>query len=637
MRRVLLLLGLAAVSTPCYGVTIMKNVGHSDCYVVISDGRIVVIDAGPASSAEGLVSLLKSEYLHYDRIVITHVHSDHAGGLVTAERYARQKGSKLSADMLVSNHGEHDIDVVVRESNVRSLVTALRGRPVVAMSDQALAKLAFADENMAIEAIALNKSRQPRSENASGLVLKVTEIRDGQRRATLFLGDIGKSEQFRLFSRPDVKEIFRDVHAVTLPHHGRSTTLHRDFFKNINRLAGPEVILLHSDRKPLDRRLAAKATQAGFAVRSTASAPGQDVLVNMFDNDKTFHVVEPGTTDLAQIVAREKGNLIRGSRLRIEEVRDAVSKFCNRPAANPLSANTVISWPSDTWILNEVAMRREEFSRETDRLIAQLQSTDPRVSRDALSKLEARRPKLSRTQTEAVDRILRAAFDRETDRLIAQLQLTDPQLSVKAETMLQERRPRLSPAQKEKVDRVIQEKFNHETEHLISRLESSTVEEASAAAEALKARRPRLSPAQIERVDNLALAVTAQQRAANEIAAGLQGNWYVERNPNVSTARLFLYKSEGELESSTGPRYVIEEGIDGIWDVRETGPIDSIGVSTPGGRVVRMKRPAGTTVVDRRICEYCGKTAYGWCTMRRKYVCGSHRYFTQGGTRWVCP
>jgi beta-lactamase superfamily II metal-dependent hydrolase len=566
----------------------MKNVGHGDCYVVISDGRIVVIDVGPTSSADGLVAFLKGGYFHYDRIVITHVHSDHASGLMTAGEYARQKGSVLSAGMFVSNHGEHDVDVVIRESKLRALLASLRSQPVVAMDDQALAKLAFADENMAIEGFTLNKSKQSKSENASGLVLKVTEIRDGQRRATLFLGDIGKSEQARLFSRPDARDIFRDVGAVTLPHHGRSTTLHRDFFDCINALGERRITLLHSDRKPLNRRVATKAAEAGFTVKSTADAAGGDVLVNLFGSEKTFHVVESGTTDLAEIVAREEGNLTRSGRLRTDEVLDAVSRFCNRPPTDPLSANTVISWPSDAWILKEVAKERDEFNRETERLISQLQSTDARASAEAEKMLDGRRPRLSQAQRDNVDKITQEAFDRETERLILQLQ-------------------------------------------------SLAVEESTAAERALAARRARLSQVQIERIDGLVHDATARRHMENEILEGLRSGWYTERNPNINNSRLFLYGSKAEQERSTGLRYVVEEGSDRIWEVHEVGPIDSIGISTPGRSVVRMKRPSETTVVDRRVCEYCGKTAYGLCTMRHKYVCESHRYFTQGTTRWRCP
>jgi beta-lactamase superfamily II metal-dependent hydrolase len=207
----------------------MKNVGHGDCFVVLSDGRVVVIDAGPKGSSNGLVSTLRSGLLHYDRIVITHVHSDHAGGLLTAEQYARQTGSHLSTDLLVSNHGVHDLGLILNEERLPPLLRAMKGR-VFALSDEGLATLK--DPNLEMTIIRL-PSPSGGSENRAGLAIKVTEIRDGERRAVLFLGDLEQPQQEQLFQQENAAEIFADVRAVTLPHHGRSTTLSPTFFADV--------------------------------------------------------------------------------------------------------------------------------------------------------------------------------------------------------------------------------------------------------------------------------------------------------------------------------------------------------------------------------------------------------------------
>ena len=51
-----------------WAVTVMKAVGHGDCYVIISDGRAVVADAGPGNATD-FVLFLTSGDLHYDRIM----------------------------------------------------------------------------------------------------------------------------------------------------------------------------------------------------------------------------------------------------------------------------------------------------------------------------------------------------------------------------------------------------------------------------------------------------------------------------------------------------------------------------------------------------------------------------------------
>ena len=284
LQGLFLLMVLLLIPAQCFPVTIMKNVGHGDCFVVISDGRVVLVDVGPASSVNGLVSLLKQDYSRYDRIVITHVHSDHVGGLVTAEQYVKQEGSAMSADKLVSNRGEHDLNLVIRDSNVKAFLAQLRNeRPVVGLTNEALDALKLNDENIEVKGYRLQKTGDGGTENQSGLVLKVTEIRDGIKRATLFLGDIEQKQQAELFNHPDTKEIFQDVYAVTLPHHGRSTTLANNFFQEIKRLAGKDAVVLHSDRTVLQSQVANMATNNGVRIISTAEKKNlkSDVYVNL--------------------------------------------------------------------------------------------------------------------------------------------------------------------------------------------------------------------------------------------------------------------------------------------------------------------------------------------------------------------
>ena len=51
----------------------------------------------------------------------------------------------------------------------------------------------------------------------------------------------------------------------------------------------------------------------------------------------------------------------------------------------------------------------------------------------------------------------------------------------------------------------------------------------------------------------------------------------------------------------------------------------------------KLENLYGNCIRANHFCEYCGEPAVGWCHMRNKYVCETHRFFTQGGTRWRCP
>lgn len=411
-----------ATATECSAVTIMKNVGHGDCYIVVSDGRTVVVDLGPAGTAEGLVALLRTGQFHFDRIVVTHVHADHVGGLITAAQYASLQGNALTTDRLVSNHGTHDLNVIMREPQLRHLLASMRETPVVGLTDPALRELAFSDENIAVEAFALDEPRASRPENPSSLVVKVTEIRDGKRRAVLFLGDIEKSQQDRLFADPRAKDIFRDVGAITLPHHGRAATLHRRFLDRVRKFAGPDVVLLHSDRDPLDPSIAKKAAKQRLRVESTASH-GSDVAVNLFGSEKIHHVVDGSTRTLTQIV-REGGSMQLAGDLELDEVVNAVAKFTDRPRDEALAAGTTISWPTDAWIRTTVNAQR---AAETDRLLGEL-ALRRGTQFDELRQTIAARPSISdvqqqklRVATEVETNRREQEYRDETERLITQL------------------------------------------------------------------------------------------------------------------------------------------------------------------------------------------------------------------------
>lgn len=407
LSGLILLLALFLTPSICFPITIMKNVGHGDCYVVISDGRVILIDLGPPSSVNGLISLLKNDYTHYDRIVITHVHSDHVGGLITAEQYAKQEGAALSTDKIISNRGEHDLHLLIRDSTLSQFLTKFgNGRPVVGISDEAINALKLNDEYIEVKGYPLEKTGQAGKENQAGLVVKITEIRDGIKRATLFLCDIEQKQQAELFTHPDAKEIFKDVYAVTLPHHGRPTTLSKNFFEEIKRLGSKDVIVLHSDRSALHPSVAQMAAEAGIGIKSTAAkgSKGTDVYVNLFD-DKTYYRVGKEPVKITTIVKKEKQKFLAEHDFSVTEVADAVAKYSGRSVSAQQKPGTPISMPSDAWLREEISNQRNSLAQETDSLIFQLQSSNKEEVTRAESVLAKRVYKLNVKQIERINEI----------------------------------------------------------------------------------------------------------------------------------------------------------------------------------------------------------------------------------------
>jgi len=403
MRKILLsLFVLALCTSQARSVTVVKAVGHGDCYAVIADGRVVVIDAGPGNSA-GLLTFLKSGYLHYDRIIITHVHSDHAGGLISVARFAQEEESPFTADAFVSNHGEHDLDLIIKEANISSLLKSMRGRkPVAVLTEEGLNSLALNDPHLRVEAIQLQIPVSG-NENQSGLIVKVTEIREGESRATLFLGDIEASRQRALFSDPRAAKVFENVRAVTLPHHGRKATLAPEFFRELKRLAGNQVTILHSDQTALDPEVRNWAQVEGVKVVSTTDSKGlpHDLQVNLF-SEPNYYVVKSPTTLRSLTAHRRALEFKIPSGISNAELAAALSSFTGRSVDTPLSPGTTISVPTEGWIKMAAEETRRATVEENNNLITQLGSDNESVARRAATALSIRVSKLT---SEQIDRM----------------------------------------------------------------------------------------------------------------------------------------------------------------------------------------------------------------------------------------
>jgi hypothetical protein len=51
----------------------------------------------------------------------------------------------------------------------------------------------------------------------------------------------------------------------------------------------------------------------------------------------------------------------------------------------------------------------------------------------------------------------------------------------------------------------------------------------------------------------------------------------------------------------------------------------------------KLQNIYGDCIRATAFCDYCGRPSVGWCHMRNKQVCETHRFFTEGGTNWRCP
>lgn len=85
MRRLLIILIFIAL---CHGVAFCDatvfflDVGQGDCAVILADDQVCIIDGGPSKASSKVYSFLEENGVkHIDIMVLSHGHSDHAGGL----------------------------------------------------------------------------------------------------------------------------------------------------------------------------------------------------------------------------------------------------------------------------------------------------------------------------------------------------------------------------------------------------------------------------------------------------------------------------------------------------------------------------------------------------------------------------
>jgi hypothetical protein len=126
--------------------------------------------------------------------------------------------------------------------------------------------------------------------------------------------------------------------------------------------------------------------------------------------------------------------------------------------------------------------------------------------------------------------------------------------------------------------------------------------------------------------------IEPEKAIRSEIEQGLKNGWSLSRNPNVSSTMLAVRRTVDHA-----PMYLLKPNKAGAWDIYSAGFNYGVGKPELGKWHGQMKPVKGVRAPSFQACEYCGAKAIGWCHMRNKHVCDTHRYFTEGNVRWRCP
>ena len=175
------------------------DVGQGDSALVECDGHYMLIDGGEITAGDKVYSVLEEKRIQrLDYLVISHLHTDHYGGLIKALSYASKIGKTLSNADYTDNERfrklEHQLSI-----NGSSITVPHVGDTF---------KLGSAE----IEVVDV-ASTEPND----SLVILITY---GETKF-LFTGDIGENAQRRVFQkyRNDADEPYK-INLIKMPHHG---------------------------------------------------------------------------------------------------------------------------------------------------------------------------------------------------------------------------------------------------------------------------------------------------------------------------------------------------------------------------------------------------------------------------------
>ncbi len=175
------------------------DVGQGDSALVECDGHYMLIDGGEITAGDKVYSVLEEKRIQrLDYLVISHLHTDHYGGLIKALSYASKIGKTLSNADYTDNERFRKLEHQLSINGSAITVPHVGDTFMLGSAEIEVVDVASAESN-------------------DSLVILITY---GETKF-LFTGDIGENAQRRVFQkyRNDADEPYK-INLIKMPHHG---------------------------------------------------------------------------------------------------------------------------------------------------------------------------------------------------------------------------------------------------------------------------------------------------------------------------------------------------------------------------------------------------------------------------------
>ena len=194
------------------------DVGQGDSALVECDGHYMLIDGGDKKHGENVYNVLEEEQVrHLDILAVSHFHTDHYAGLITALANI----SKI--DLAISNTDSYDnglgIDEEEEEENAKTEGGLFSDFTHELSHADAAIKVPHTGDKYKLGSATVEVVDVSSSQNNDSLVLLITYGKT----KFLFTGDIEENAQKRIYERyrdEDGKDKGYKLDLIKVPHHG---------------------------------------------------------------------------------------------------------------------------------------------------------------------------------------------------------------------------------------------------------------------------------------------------------------------------------------------------------------------------------------------------------------------------------